>query len=398
MLQPQSNTSTLDTQTTPAFEAATLLLRIGMGLLCIVVPFAAFFSRRSLVVLVPIALTMLVLANTIVSEDFSILRRLKLTLSRVAGLAFFTLALWSVASLAWTPFPAEASEHLFKALGTVILGFAACMSLPLKMRAPNLHLVTLGALTSTLLSLGVAANVFWKLNLLPLDSSNLARALILLSFLIWPAIAWLTMRKAPFQASFLLVLCIGGISLNHSNIVSITFAIGFAIFILAIILPKLTAWLLSLSVCVAVLGVPLLALALKNTSFQNTNLTALRAWGAIIETNPLRLLTGIGFEGATKTRIVALNNPIIDLWIDFGLIGAVAIAAFFANILMRCLRLPQAMIAPMMATIISVSTFAYITNTVLQIWFLSSLAVIAIAFMAVKNGEHRMVRPKPQHH
>lgn len=397
----------------PAIDAAGLLLRIALILLCIIVPTFAFVSRRVVLVIVPIALTMIVIANTVISEDFSVSRRLKLILSRVTGLAAFTLALWSLFSLSWTPFPEDASERLLKALGTIILGFAACMSLPKNMRTPNIHIITLGAIAAALMSVAVTASILVGYRPVSPQGSTIARAAIMLALFVWPAVSWLKVRATPWQAAGLLMITFLAILSSGSQFALLTFAVGFVIFGCATLWSKATALLLALGLTLSIVGAPLFALIAKNYSTQfenypiiasNSIFIALKAWGSLIVIDPLHFLTGYGFESALKARISGILstptalNTIVDLWYELGLIGAVSVTALLVSLTVQCLKLPRTIVAPLLAEIAAVCVFTVTGNTATQIWFLSSLAVIAIAFMAVKNGQHRTIRPKPIHH
>ncbi len=396
----------------PATDAANLLLRIALILLCIIVPTFAFVSRRVVLVIVPIALTMIVIANTVISEDFSIVQRLKSILSRITGLAAFTLIAWSLFSLSWTPFPEEASERLLKALGTIILGFAACLSLPNNMRAPNIHIITLGAIAAVLMCIAVTVSIFIGYRPVSQQGPTLARAAIMLAFFVWPAVSWLKMRNAALQAAALLVLIFVAVLSSGSQFALLTFGAGFVIFSFATFWPKATAWLLAFGLMATIMGAPLCAFLAKNyaNQFENYSMIAshsifkaLKAWGDLIITDPVHFLTGYGFESALKARTSDLVsaptvlNTVIDLWYDLGLIGAAAVSALLASLIVRCLNIPRTITASLMAEISAICIFIAASNIVTQVWFISSLAVIAIAFMSVKNGQHRTVRPKPIH-
>jgi O-antigen ligase len=397
----------------PAADAANLLLRIALILLCIIVPSFAFVSRRVVLVIVPVALTMIVIANTVISEDFSVVQRLKNILSRITGLAAFTLVTWSLFSLSWSPYPEEASERLLKALGTIILGFAACLSLPQHMRAPNLHIITLGAIAAALMSVAVTASIYLGYRPVSPQGPTIARAAIMLALFVWPAIAWLKTRAAIWQAVALLTLVFLAILLSGSQFALITFAVGLVIFIFATLWLKATAWLLAFSVIISILGAPLLAFIAKNYAVQlenyifivsNSTFTSLKAWGELIAIDPLHFLTGYGFESAAKARssgilfTSSILNIIIDLWYDLGLIGAGAVTALLASLIVRCLNVSHTITASLMAEISAICIFIAASNIITQVWFITSLAVVSVAFMAVKNGQHRTVRPKPVHH
>ena len=393
----------------PATEAAGLLIRIALGLLFIVTPSLAFVSRKVVVLLVPISLAMLVIANTVIAEDLSIFSRVKKTMSRIVGLVAFTLALWSAASLLWTPFPSEAGEHLAKALGTFILAFAACHSLPINMRSSNLHLITVGVVAASLMSICVTATILAGYRLVSPEGPTIARACVMLALITWPAIAWLKTGAKYWQIAALLALVAGAVLSSGSNLALLTFATGLAVFCVACRVPRLTAWLLVTAVVAVIIGLPVLAVLVKAIPdgymylLSSKSVQALQAWGSLIEAKPLHMLTGYGFETSISARysgiLIAgiIPRSVVDLWYDLGFIGAFSVITLVSIIILKCLKLPKTMIAAALAEIAAASVFSVSSNTVMQIWFLSSLAIASVAFMAVKNGQHRMLRPKTGH-
>ena len=390
----------------PATDAAGLLIRIALGLLFILTPSLVFVSRKAVVLFVPVALTMLVIANTVTSEDLSIFQRTKKTMSRLAGLAAFTLAVWSLASLLWTPFPLDAGEHLIKALGTIILAFAACLSLPINMRASNLHLTTVGVIAASLVSIAVTATVLAGYRPISPEGPTVARASVMLAFVIWPAIAWLKTRAGHWQMAVILVLVASAVLSSGSNLALLTFVSGLGVFCLALRAPRLTAWLLVAVLVAVIIGSPIIAVLTKNmpdtfiSIFNGKTILALQAWGGLIEAKPLHMITGYGFETSFSARLSGMlianiiPSPVVDLWYDLGFIGAFSVVILLSAIILKCVNLPETMRAAVLAEIAAASVFSISSNTFAQIWFLSSLAVASVAFTAVKNGQQRMSRPK----
>lgn len=394
--------------TDPGLEAAGLLLRIGMAILCLLVPVIVFFSRRAVVVLVPVGLTTIILASAVKAEDFRVMGLVRSVLLRASGAAGALLALWMVLSLLWTPFPLDAAEKLFKAVGTALLVFAACLALPERMRAPNLHLITLGALLATLVALGVTAARRFELAFGSIDPVTLARAAVMLSILSFAAVAWLRTRAQPLLAALLGALSAAAIALSHSHIAQAMFAAGCVTFLMSNLAPKNTARLLGTLAALTIFAAPLAAIAAQYQALHPVNtpetvtsrLVPLAEWGRLIMAEPLRLLTGHGFDTAARARTSGfmapevLRNVVFELWFELGLIGAFAAASLILSAYLGTLRLPRALGPPMTAALTSAFVFAVIGDGIVQIWWLSSLSVIAVAFVAVVNGQHRTVRPK----
>ena len=392
----------------PGLEAAGLLLRVGMAILCLVVPLIIFFTRRSVVVLVPIGLTIIILASAIKAEDFSVFSRLKAVLFNPAGAAAIMFCLWLIASFAWTPFPVDSLEKLFKALGTITLVAAACLALPERMRAPNLNLITLGAFLAALLAIGIVAALIFRREMVTIEGVTLARASVTLSLLTFAAMAWLLTRAQTLVAAILALMAGAGITLLGSKIALLMFATGMLTFLLSTLQARATAWLLGLTTAFAVLCAPAIAIAAHWSNLSlfspvellRQPLLAFGRWGDLIMSEPLRLMTGHGFDTATRARSIGYISPdmprgvVFEIWYELGLVGAVTMAILLLSAFVGATQLPRTMTASLTAAFAAVYVFTVIGDGIFQIWWLSSLGVIAIAFMSICNGQHRTVRPK----
>ncbi len=101
-------------------------------------------SRWVIVVLVPIGAVLIILSSLLRADSARLSDRALARLASGPGLASLLLITWALVSLLWTPVRVEAMEKLFKLLGVVLLGFFAVIALPNRMRATNLHLITIG--------------------------------------------------------------------------------------------------------------------------------------------------------------------------------------------------------------------------------------------------------------
>jgi hypothetical protein len=391
-----------------AAAAAGLLLRVGIGILCVIVPLLMFLSRRVVVLMVPVGLTTIIIASTIISEDFEGMRRLRAILMRPVGTAAALLALWTLLSLSWTPFPAEASERLFKGLGTLLLAFSACLALPVRMRAPNLNLITLGILTSIVLSIAISVAALLGKGFVASQPVTLARASITLALLGWVAVAWLQTRGQRGLAVSMILLLAVSVYFSGSLLARITFCVSGAVFLIVSSAPRAALLCLGAASALAVLVAPLSALLSLGGIFDAAaahpmladSLIALRAWADLILAYPLRLLTGHGFETVARARaagIIPEEVPrylIFDIWYELGIVGAVATAALLYTTFRLFVRLSRNLSAPLAAAVSGAFVVAILGNGMAQSWWLSSLAMLALNFMAVRNGQHRMQRPK----
>jgi hypothetical protein len=142
----------------PAAEAAALLRRLGFATLVLLVPATALVARRAVVVLVPCAILLIVLAGMLDGDRLPLGRTIGRLIRSRGGLAGAVLLAWAGLSLLWTPFVGPASERLFNILVTIALVLSGYVALPDRMRSANLYLIPVGTLGAAL------AGVFLGIN------------------------------------------------------------------------------------------------------------------------------------------------------------------------------------------------------------------------------------------
>jgi len=280
--------------------------------------------------------------------------------------------------------------------------------LPVRMRAPNLNLITLGILTSIVLSIAISAAALLGRGFVASQPVTLARASITLALLGWVAVAWLQTRGQRGLAVSMILLLAVSVYLSGSVLARITFCVSAAIFLFVSSAPRAAPICLGTASALAVLVAPFSALLSLGSVFDAAaahpmladSLVALRAWADLILAYPLRLLTGHGFETVARARaagIIPEEVPrylIFDIWYELGLVGAVATAALLFTTFRLFVGLSRNLSAPLAAAVSGAFVVAILGNGMAQSWWLSSLAMLALNFMAVRNGQHRMQRPK----
>ncbi|MBK3426091.1 peptide ABC transporter permease, partial [Methylobacterium sp. IIF4SW-B5] len=226
---PRATTHTTD----PAVDAAALLRRLAFFGLTVVIPVTALVSRRSVVILAPIGIALLIVAAFLDGAQ----RPLAAGLARLGGaraiLAGVLLLGWCALSLVWTPFPGPASERLLNLAATVGLTVAGYLALPDRMRSANLYLLPLGvgaaAIGAILLGLSSGTAVRSALE----DDGALERGAMLLALLVWPAAAWLRSRRRDMQALGLALAVAVALVISPGPVPLLALAVGAAAFALA---------------------------------------------------------------------------------------------------------------------------------------------------------------------
>lgn len=398
----------MDRRTTdsPAADAAGLLLRIGFAILVLVAPVAAVYSRRAFVVLVPVG-SLLIAGSALVLDAGGFMRRIRNALVSPVGVAVLMFFFWLILSLAWTPFPGAAFERGFRTLGNVFLALVVASALPERMRASNLNLMTIGVAVATLaLSLSVVAGPFVRLTQNP-EAPTFARAAVAASVMVWPALAWTFIRGRDWQG--LLLVAVSGLAcaVSGSTDAAITLVCALLVFMAARASAQRTAMALSWLLPAMVLLAPAFAFVARSVSEMSALpsrhvLSEIGLWASQIALEPVRLLTGHGFDTTHRAQIAGLVNPAAPdgllpmLWYDLGLPGALLLAVATHAGFRVFARQSQALAPAVLAVVVACFVFSMLDPTATQAWWLSVSVVVSVMLVAVRNGQYRTVRPSAE--
>lgn len=379
----------------PAADAAAMLLRLGFAIFALVVPSTSLLSRWVIVILVPIGALLIVLAGLLRGDP---LRALRIAIARLLtgpGLMVLLIALWATFSLLWSPAPTAAASKLMRIIGMALITQLAIESLPQRMRASNLHLVTIGVALSAVLMLSALIGDltgFWYLKLASLVPGRSALLLICLG---WCAGAWLLIKdRRPFALVLGAMIALIAF-LDPSREVLAPAGLGLAVFALAWAMPERAGRLLGLAGAFIALFAPLLAWLAKSAGFARIG-----GWWDIALMDPVRTLTGRGFEAAAMLRekgVLAEGLPsslLTDVWVDLGLLGAMGLAALVYAIFRSVGRLGLEVAPLALAGTAAGLAYAVMERGALQAWWLNGMAVFAIVLASVERGRYRTVRPR----
>jgi hypothetical protein len=379
----------------PAADAAAMLLRLGFAIFALVVPSTSLLSRWVIVVLVPIGAVLIALSSMLRTDPLRAARAALARLVTLPGLLSLLLALWAMFSLAWSPAPGAAAGKLSKMIGILLVTQLAIEALPQRMRASNLHLVTIGVgMAAVMILLALVGDItgFWYLKVAALVPG---RSALLLTCLGWSAGAWLLIKnRRPFAAMlgamiFLIAL------LDPSREALAPAGVGLLVFALAWAMPERAGRFIAGLAGALVLLAPVLA-----GVFRMMGTGRISGWWDVARLDVLRTLTGRGFDAAAQARDKGLLDDrlpfsfVTDLWFDLGLLGAVgfAVLAFLAFRTAGRLGLEVAPLA--LAGLSGAFTYAFIERGATQTWWLNAMAVFAIVLASVERGRYRTVRPR----
>jgi len=385
------------TLTDPAADAAAMLLRLGFAIFALVIPSATLMSRWVIVVLVPIGAMLIILSSLLRADSPRLSVRALSHLASGPGLACLLLVSWALVSLLWTPVRWEAAEKLFKLLGVVLLGFFAVIALPQRMRATNLHLITIGvALGATLILVGSVSALLGQ-PVLRFPPATPERIVILLSVLGWIGAAWLLIKNRRSMAFALMVLVITAIALGPNRAAFGPLAASLLVLALAWNRPEAAGRIVGLVVAAAILLLPF-----ASAFGSQLGMAGLERWWQMILDEPLHFLTGRGFDAGNAARVIGVIGPelpvslISDLWFDLGVLGALFFAIPIAWAFIAAGKLGYELAPATLAALSAAMTVALFDRNATQTWWFHGLAVFAIVLMSVERGRYRTLRPRAE--
>lgn len=387
----------------PAADAARLLGRLGFAILMIAAPLAAVGGRRALVIMVPIAVVLIVLATFIETDGREPWQRAKaMILTPSGGLALFLL-FWAGLSLVWTPFPQDAAERLANVIGSAALLLLCVAALPRRMRASNVYFLPLGiAITAgALIALALRADTD------SLDDGHLAqRAALLITMMMPAAITWLAMRGKMIAGWILLALVVSALWLVDAYWILAALVIGAFIYGLALRQTELARRLVLAGTAGLVLLAPLVPLVLRPITklifgVQHVNTEAIRVWARVVTQEPARLITGHGFDTALRARsagLVPAGSPrglLFELWYELGLLGAIAFALLLWRAVAATSQLPARDSAAVLSLMSIAFALALLGQNATQAWWMFALLIAMMALVAVQRAHERALRLSP---
>lgn len=389
----------------PALDAAALLRRVGFFGLFVVVPVVAQVARRASVILAPIAVVLLVIASVIDGRQ----RRLGPLGLRLLGspafLAGMLVVLWSALSLAWTPFLGAAAERLANLVAVILLTMMGYLALPDRMRSANLYLLPLGVTVAALVAvlLGLFGEQLMRGS--AEDDGALNRGLTLLALLVWPAVAWLRSRRRDREALAIALAVAAALAISPNLTQIVALVVGAVAFAVTSFRPRLGVLLtagISAGLLAAAPLLPFIARPIGAALFGPLapGVLSLKSWQKVVTSEPLRLITGHGFETALRGRfagLVPMNAPttaLFEFWYELGVVGSLAAAfALYASI-RRAGRDNPLLVPGAMAAFASAFTIACIGVGLTVIWWLTAIALTILVFVAIERGQFRTSRPK----
>lgn len=388
--------------TDPVASATALLRRLGFATLMLVIPTMALVSRRAVVVLAPIGIALLIIAALIDGENRPIRKSNLAFVGSTPVIATIVLLVWISLSLIWTPFFEPAAGRVGSILSMTLLGIVGYYAFPDRMRASNLYLLPIGVGFAAIVGLAFSFAAIQNLATPPDGFDTFQRGLVVIVIAVWPAVAWLSSRRRDVQA-LLLAVVVGFASLSGPTFLPfIAFLAGGLTCILATAAPRAVVIALGRGSAALILLAPVFAIlgAMLWNGEEGTWLHSLAVWRDIIVNEPLRLVTGYGLEAALRSRAAGLLSPdapfsiLFEIWYELGLVGAAAGALALDGAIRASAREHPQLTPGAMAAFASAFTMAAMGVSTTQMWWVTTLIVVGLIFIAIARGQFRTKRPK----
>ncbi|CAH1652819.1 MAG: peptide ABC transporter permease [Chelatococcus sp.] len=398
LMVTRSQSTVLD----PAADAAALLRRIGFALLVVAVPVAALVTRRAAVIMEPIGVALLVMAALLDGQARMLATVRRIVTSR-AGLAVLMLVGWAALSLIWTRFPSTGGNKLINILGAIVLALAGTAALPERVRSSNLYLTGIGVAAAAMLAIALA--MVGQSDDDPDAAASLGRGLAGLALMIWPALAWLVSRQRNMLALALSAVSAVAMVAGAVPMALLAFALSAFVFGLTSIRPKMGIRVVSWGMAGIVLAAPFMPFVLQplvKLAFGVAHpwTETMRAWTSIVRADPLRLITGYGFDASLRGRVageIPVTAPTglpFEIWYELGLVGAVSLALALGWAAQRAAAAHAVLVPGITAALTAGFVLACMGAGTAIAWWVTTLSITAIAFVAIERGQFRTSRPK----
>ena len=389
----------------PSLDAAQLLVRLGIALLAIAVPCGAVVSRRLIFSLMPVG-GVLILIGMALAPSRRSFGQFRAAVFSSTGLTALFLVGWSGLSLAWTPFAADATENFFKISATALLAACVAAFVPDRTKTSNLYLLPIGTAAAALATVIVALLGSQNLQGPDLEGSTLARSAVGLIVVAWPALGALAVRERWISAVALAIAVVIAAIAVWTPIALGAFAVAALTFSFAMTNPARVSRLLAgifAALFILAPALPLvLAIVVPPRWATSGSFATILTWANIVRGEGLRLITGHGIDAATRGTIAGFlpaatpTSILFQVWYELGIVGAFTAAALVVRAFIAAGRTPGTIAPFLLAGLVCGLTITIAGLSPAQLWWVSQLCVVAIAFAVVAKGQYRTVRPAAQ--
>ncbi|HEY1942117.1 MAG TPA: hypothetical protein VGH40_08350 [Roseiarcus sp.] len=387
-----------------AGDAAQLLSRIGYAVLALAAPSAVILSTRSIFVLFPIGVALLLVAAAL-DPTPGVPERVRMV--RDSPVAWVTVGLfaWAALSVLWSPFPSSGAQLLLKIATTAIAALFVMATSREHLRATDLYLFPIGVLLAMATILGLWFAV--QQGIEP-DTTRIHVGGLVLVVMVFPAMGGLAARGRNGYTRAMMVLALVYVFALGAPATAAALLVGFAVLSFAVSDTRRTVNDLSWIAAGLLLVAPIVVAMTPNLSHwlfhaKLSSLGApyptLAAAASLILHDVVRLLTGHGIDtvvrGVESGVLPALTPRVVafEIWYELGIVGAIAAAAAIW-LGFRAIGGMAPRLAPYVAATFACDlTLGFLAEDLTQMTWVTLLAISATAIGAAARSQYRTTRP-----
>jgi len=325
-----------------------------------------------------------------------------------AGILLLAGLLLMGLSLLWTPAPDRALRHLLQLSGSVLVIGILLTAIPLRHREKLTMLMPLGMAFAALLVI-VHFTMSAPINTAvgaPAEGYYLNRTAVALA-LFAPAVLTVLWRRGNVLMSVILgILVLVAIWLSQSWSAKLASLVIAGSLPLSLLAPRRFHAMAAVAMLIALLAAPLYIGLINDMIPQRIHdavgygsLTVRgEIWREYMNLIPLQPLFGFGLEasnviartgivaGFSQTQMTLLSyghphNTVVQIWFEFGLVGAL-IAASLLGLLFRAMsRLEGRQLSVATTTSLGVYTVACVSHGAWQTWWICLVGLVAFTYM-----------------
>lgn len=320
------------------------------------------------------------------------------------GLLIAAIIALAVLSLAWTVDPAMTRRGLIEALPEAVFAWALASAWPLAKRDGDVRALSIGLALAALLIIsestaGMPLRHLAGVRTQPYDLKWSALALVLL---VWPAVDD-SLRRSE-RASPIAVVTLVGIAafLAHSSTSAVALVLSVLMFLLAGRVPRVALYgtaavfmtLLAIGPWTGFIADKAISTPAREALSAQHATNRIEIWTQFSQRARDHLLLGHGFNSsfsvgeATRGEQVIANsyphNLPLQIWIEFGLVGAVCAGLVLAYVVFRMGKLLPTLLPARLAHFVAMAVAILVFTNVWRPWW---LAVVSLALIIL--GQHR---------
>jgi exopolysaccharide production protein ExoQ len=384
----------------PALAVSGLLTRLGLFLLVVLAPFVAMFSRRTVAILVPVATALLILAAALDGQLPRAFRRFASFLQSRQAIALALLVVWAALTLLWTPRPGEAAARLTQSVLVVTLFAGAIACMPDRTRRSDVNLIPIGT------AIAAAMLAFECMPHSPLaglsdpqeNRVETQRAAMLLTLLVWPAVASLTVQARSWLAGLLVVVALGALWLARDLVVLSAFIAGGVAFSFALWRPRQGTVGVGGAIIAMLALAPLVGWVMARYGgflLPREGDALVSIWRDVTFSLPSHLLQGFGFDASTALErgvggalLGSPRNAALQLWLELGLVGVILSAGAVALGFVAIDRVDEKARPAAVAVGAAAAVIMFAGPATWQSWWITEvgLTAITLAFLARRSS------------